>query len=370
MPKHVQSLNLLLRAASQNRMDLIPESFDESQLQWVVESGLGPLLRRCVAGAPDVKTSRIWPVLVAADLTGHVKTAEKMDAMEEIARALGARRPPTLLKGISIAGQYYPEPHLRPMGDVDVLVEREDIPTVESALVQMGYCRRFLQSPEFYEAHHHTAPFFHPQRSVWVEVHRGLIPRRKLVGSDKVFSLDNVRAERRPAEFRGRPVYRLSDELQIVYLASHWAYGFKRVGGIVALLDMIYLLQNARSIRWERILEWLDGSVSATPVYLLLTYLQRHGLVELPLEVLGELRRRQRSFGGASLRIVHAMVERYVTNGRDYGVLVSERNFQVVWETLLLPRSPLRRLPALLWNLLPSRATLLRAVKLGWKPQA
>jgi hypothetical protein len=290
--------------------------------------------------------------------------------MEEIARALGGRQPPTLLKGISIAEQCYPEPHLRPMGDIDVLVDREDIPTVESALTEMGYGRRLLKSPEFYEAHHHTAPFFHPQRKVWVEIHRGLVPRWKPVGEDKVFSADNVRAERRPAEFRGRPVTRLSDELQVVYLASHWAFDFKRVGGVVALLDMIYLLRGARSIRWERILEWLDGSVSAAPVYLLLTYLQGHGLVEIPAGVLGELRRRQRSFGVLSLRFVHAMIERYVVNGRDFGdVLASERNFQIVWETLLLPRSPFRRLPDLLWNLLPSRGTVLRAIRRRRKPR-
>jgi hypothetical protein len=312
----------------------------------------------------------MWPVLVASDLTGRVVSAEKMDAMEEIARALEALRPPTLLKGVSVAGQFYPEPHLRPMGDIDVLVEPDDIPAAEAALVQLGYDRRPLKPPEFYDAHHHTAPFFHSQRRVWVEIHRGLVPRWKPVGGDKVFSPDTVRSERRPAEFRGWPVSRLSDELQIVYLACHWAYDFKRVGGIVALLDMIYLLQNARCVRWGRILEWLEEGVAATPVYLLLSYLERHGLAELPAGILGELRRRQRSFGGASVRILHAMVERYVTNGQDFGSIVSERNFEIVWETLLLPRPASRRLPALVWGLLPSRGTVLRAVTRGGKPPA
>ena len=40
-------------------------------------------------------------------------------------------------------------------------------------------------------------------------------------------------------------VRRLSLELQLVYLASHWAQDFTRIGGLVALADTIYLLKHA-----------------------------------------------------------------------------------------------------------------------------
>ena len=308
-----------------------------------------------------MRTSSLWPLLEGADLTARLINAEQLDAMEEIIRACGELvQPPTLLKGISIGEQYYPEPHLRPMKDIDFLVDQDALPIVESALLRIGYRQRSEMPPEFYEAHHHTTPFYHSQTQVWVEVHHGLFPGWSLVGSDKVFSIDTIRAERRPAEFRGRLVNRLSNELQIVYLASHWALGFQRLGGMVAMVDMIYLLKRARSIRWNRVLEWLDGAVAAGPVYLLLTYLARHRLVELPSGILGELSRRQRSFGQASLTIVHALIDRYVTNGREFGRLVSERTFHILWDTLLRPRPPARRLPVLLWNLLPSRLGLMR----------
>jgi hypothetical protein len=290
-------------------------------------------------------------------------TAEQMDAMEEILQKCGGWvQPPTLLKGISVREQIYPEPHLRPMRDIDFLLEPDAIPVVESALFEMGYRQTADSSPGFYEAHHHTRPFFHPQKGVWVEIHRALAPAWSPVGSDKAFSSANVGAERRPAEFRGRRVNRLSDELQVVYLASHWAYDFRRVGGMVAMLDMIYLLQKARSIRWTGILEWLDGSVAATPVYVMLTYLDRHGLVELPAGILGDLALRQRSFGPASLGIIHAMIDRYVVNGQEFGRLVSERNFDITWRTLVSPRPPSRKIPLVFWNLLPSRARFRRAL--------
>jgi hypothetical protein len=293
--------------------------------------------------------------------------AQQMDAMEGILVACGGQiQPPTLLKGISVRGQFYPEPHLRPMRDIDFLVTQDAVPIVESALHQMGYRRRSKNPAEYYETHHHTTPFFHPQTQVWVEVHRGLFPISGLVGSDRVFSADSVSAERRSGEFRGRSVYRLSDEFQIVYLASHWASDFGRVGGIVAMLDMIYLLKNVPGIRWNRILQWLDGGVVAASVYLLLTYLTRHGLIDLPPAVLREISQRQRSFGRVTLGIVHATLDRYVTDGREFGLLMSERNFEILWDTLLLPRAPTRRLPLLFWSLVPSRVWFTRCVT-GYK---
>jgi hypothetical protein len=294
-------------------------------------------------------------------LTERVITAEQMDAMEEIVRACGGQVPPlTLLKGISVREQFYPEPHLRPMRDIDFLVAQDAVSFVESALMRIGYCRRSENPPEYYETHHHTMPFVHPRTGVWVEVHRGLFPARDPVAADGVFSADNVAAERRPSEFRGRPVYRLSEELQIVYLASHWASDFSRVGGMVAMLDMIYLLKNARTIRWNQILEWLDGGVASASAYLLLTYLARHRLVELPREILHDVSLRQRSFGRISLGIVHAMIDRYVTNGGEFDRLMSSRNFNTLWETLLRPHHPSRRLPQVFWNLLPSRVWFVR----------
>jgi len=352
-----------LQAAAQNRADLTIEDFSASQIRWVIASGLAPLLVRCIANTSHPRTSPLWPSLKGADLAARMIHAEQMEAMEEITQACeGQVRPLTLLKGISVSEQFYPDPYLRPMRDIDFLVEQNDVPIVESILLRLGYHRRSENPQEFYEAHHHTTPFFHSQKKVWVEVHRALQPRQTPIGLDKVFSADVIKSERRPAEFRGRPVNRLSNELQVVYLASHWAFDLKLVGGMVAMIDLIYLLKTAQTICWSRILDWVDGAIAATPLYLLLTYLDRHGVVELPPGFVGELSLRQRSVGRTSLRILHAMIDRYITNGSDFGLLVSERNFRIVWNTLLLPSPPSRRFLVVFWHLLPSRGWLARSM--------
>jgi len=357
----MNSLTLLLRSARQNRRDLALEDFSERQIHWAIESGLGPMLRRYVADTPTARDSAAWADLQGSDLAARIIAAEHLDAMAEIIRACEGRiQPPTLLKGISVGGQFYPEPHLRPMRDIDFLVEKDDLPTVESALRQLGYRQESTLSREFYETHHHTTPFRHPQTGVWVEVHRGLCPGWSPVATDPCFSLEHVSAERRSSEFRGYAVNRLSEELQVLYLASHWAYDFRMAGGLVAMLDTIYLLESTRSIRWERILGWLKGTAAATPVYLLLTYLDRHGLVELPSGLIGELFRRQRCFGRTSLGLLHTMIDRYVTNGREPGRIMSERNFAILWQSLLLSGPEFRKLPLIFWMLLPSRHWLMR----------
>src|SRR5215831_6299944 len=118
------SLKLLLRAAAEDRTDLILSDFRPAQVRWAVDSGLGPLLRHVTSRDPRARKTPLWPLIESADLTARVMTSERLDAVDEMIRVCAGRKMPlTLLKGISICEQFYPEPHLRPMGDIDVLTE-------------------------------------------------------------------------------------------------------------------------------------------------------------------------------------------------------------------------------------------------------
>jgi Uncharacterised nucleotidyltransferase len=360
----MQSIIRLLRAVAHDRDDVALDQFPERQIGWLLDSGLGPTLRRHLADSPNTRALPAWSLVQGADLAGRMVTADYLDAMEHIVRACAGRiQPPTLLKGISICGQFYPEPHLRPMGDIDVLVAMDDLPTVESALLELGYRRESISPPEFYATHHHTTPFRHPHTGVWVEVHRGLCPSSSPIASDALFGLESVRSEQQVAEFRGHAVYRLSPELQIVYLAAHWAYNIRPTRGLVTMLDAIYLLKSARAMRWERILSWLDGAAAATPLCLLLTYLDRHELIELPVGLIDEISGRERALGPVSRRVLHAMIDRYLVDGCEMGLLMSDRSFTIFWRNLLRPRHELAKVPLIVWNLAPSRRWLRR-----WAP--
>jgi hypothetical protein len=246
--------------------------------------------------------------------------------------------------------------------DIDILVDEAAHPAVESLLSELGYLRRSKSNlpAEFFESYHHSMPFFHPQRGVWVEVHRGLFSPTSPLGRDQIFSPDHVYSQVRPSEFQGRKVARLSNELQVVYIASHWANGFKPVGGMVALLDTILLLRNTgEKLNWEDINEWLDGSLAAPHLYLLLSYLQSHQLIDIKPEIFQRLFLGQQAFGKLQLRIMHLLVDRYIVDGKTLRYAYNLKNLERLWESLLRPGPLLRNaILAFLKLLLPVRLQL------------
>ena len=224
------------------------------------------------------------------------------------------------------------------MRDIDFLVEENAVPFVNKILSKLGFFQPSNSHGDFYATHHHEAPYFHPNKHLWLEVHRGLFPPRSRLRTDKVFSLENLRNEIRPSLFAGRKVNRLSDELQIVYIACHWAAKFDFISGMVAMLDVIYLLKNTKArIDWGKILSWSDGSVASAYVYLLLSYLHQYELINIAPEVLRELSLRGRSFGRVNLKILYRLIDDYLVEGQAWGFFFSLRNLDIVWKTCLLP---------------------------------
>src|SRR5262245_46293369 len=190
-------LNELLAAARHDRRDLVLSAFRPEHVRWAVTAGLGPWRHRCTSRDPDAATSPLWSLVLSADLTARILMAEQLDALEEIVETCARDiQPLTLLKGISLCQQVYPEPHLRMMGDLDILVEDDALSAVQSRLVALGYRPESSNSPEFYAGHHHAMPLYHPRRRVWVEIHRGLFPPSSPVGGDRVFSAATLQAER------------------------------------------------------------------------------------------------------------------------------------------------------------------------------
>jgi len=179
-------------------------SFTEKQVRWIIDSGLAPLV--CFASRHDSNrtASRSWPNLRAADLTSRLMKEIELETLNQIIEKSNERMPPiTLLKGCSVASELYPQPHLRLMRDIDLLVEAKRQRLLESILLEMGFLQDSTNSLEYYATHHHSMPFYHPRKRVWVEVHRGLFPRRKNLAELPVFSPQNITAESKLSSLRG-----------------------------------------------------------------------------------------------------------------------------------------------------------------------
>jgi hypothetical protein len=346
-------LTLLLRAAATRRQDVRLASLDDHAIRWAVATGLGPLLHHVTRDDDRRETSPLWPRVHSAHLTARLVAAGQQDATTELLDACAARGCTlTLLKGIRVAHELYPEPGLRPMRDIDVLVPDADVSAVEAALTALGYRQRSDAPDRFYERHHHTMPFFEPRRNAWVEVHHRLASPRRGRAVEEVLSPEHVAANLEPADFMGRPVTRLTSELHLVHLATHWASRFQVVGGAIPLLDAVYLLK--RPLAWNRVLDWLARApLAAAHLHALLTYLARRSLASVAPAHLDGLAARQQSFGDASLRLVHRMIDRYLLDGVPPGRVLSEDRLRIAWSALFEPGSQARKLASLPWRMRP-----------------
>jgi hypothetical protein len=341
-----------LRAIPARRL----EEVDDRQIQWVSAAGLAPLLYRASRDGIDQVRVLRREMLLSAHLTAIARHGELIDATREIIKACEPREiPVTLLKGISVSDQYYPEAYLRPMGDIDVLVPAPAQTTVESTILELGYRRQ--SQYQHREGAHHGAPLFHPERGVWIEVHSALFPKDANVQSARIFSPSHVAAHSISATFCGNAVNRLSDELQLVYIASSWVRDLSRQGihasFVPPLLDAVYLLKShGQTLDWDELIGWLDNPMVAASLYLMLSYLSRNRLYQVDSPILSRLASSQNVIGPSALWFLHGMLDRYLVGGSPLSRFPSEWQVAIVLSTLLAPGSSGKKLASVPWNIL------------------
>lgn len=346
----------ILRAVSQGRSNLDLGDFDESTIELALDAGLGPIFYSALHNPQESQAvSPYLGELHGAELTARILTAELLDATEKILQSsTELARHLTLLKGIAICEEFYPEPHLRTMGDIDLLVTRDQQSLLESVLISLGYRQQSENPIEFYKTHHHSMPFFHSEKRIWVEVHTSLFPSSVAVARDRVFSDSHVKSQISPMVFRGIRTNRLSLELQIPYICAHMGEHLTFSRESFAFFDLVYLLRNkaGEKCNWNLLLSSLVGSTAAGHVYVILGYLVRQKIVTLSPDIFSRLFRIQRNVNVISMHVLQSIVEKYLLNGRPTGRFATPWNTKIIWETLLGPRHAYQNIVLVIWNLI------------------
>lgn len=89
--------------------------------------------------------------------------------LTSILRAFAERQVPCVpLRGLALAESFYGDSMARPMGDIDLLVHKEDLPRVAAILKELGF-QEFDHRPGFAQAFSYTLEFF-KYRHGWVIV--------------------------------------------------------------------------------------------------------------------------------------------------------------------------------------------------------
>lgn len=296
------------------------EAADERTFQWMLDGGLGPLLWHASRNGFDLVGKDRADALRSADLTARVRTSAlvqtAVDALDTCNR-LGVVA--TLLKGVATSDQLYPEKHLRPMGDVDLLVPAPDRPRVEKALVDNGY----IPQPgyELNSGARHGIPLCHPVHRAWVEIHSDLVEQAPVDGT---LGRDRAARDSVPAFFQGREVLRLRDELQLLYASYAWMMDMARYSirvqpsGLPPLIDIARLLCENGGIDLDVLLSRTDNELALACTYTVVSYVARRSPWLSLHEVEAGLGRSQRLTTSLNIRLTHAMLDQYLLGGRPW----------------------------------------------------
>lgn len=304
--------------------------------------GLGPIVAHVLGAAAGNDHARFADRIRAADLTARLLTAEKYELLETVLAALasvGCR--PVLLKGISTAVRYYPAPHLRTMGDIDLLVATDQQPPVEAQLRGLGFRQQAHQPASAFVHRHHSMPFWHPDRHIWIEVHTGLHPVQSPLATHPLFASDAITPFLTHVTIGRQRAHAMNHELQLVYTSTRWLDRFDAARGVYPLLDAAFILRlHGDALDWDRVCAMVKESWATTALHLLLAYIRRVELAPVPSDILAWLAARDRYSNRFSSALLHTLVNTYVMQGRPFGLLLSNYHWQIVWSTLIRPCRP------------------------------
>ena len=250
-----------------------PIKFDSSALDWNLVLGkamqmrVASLLYKAISrrssgqqfsNIPDLFSKNIKIEYARTQISNQLNYEYLVKIIEEF-NAEGIKV--VLLKGIHLAQFLYQDVGLRPMSDVDILINIKKAPEAEKILFEMGY--EYIQKQHDDKQHDciiqklqkdfcHFPPFGHKKSGVkTLEVH-WLIEE-----PHRPFNIDMEKLWKKAlsVKINGIEVLLLSPEDLLLHLSIHTSYNHKfKDHGLLPLCDMTIVLKHyAQTIDWERL---------------------------------------------------------------------------------------------------------------------
>jgi hypothetical protein len=211
---------------------------------------LGPALRSALASTAASRAVDRLRVEHRRNLARNlVLAAEVKELLEALDRA---GIPAAPLKGIdAVIEDVYPDPGMRTMSDLDVLVEPTAGDAAEALLADLGYEPVMDELPD----HHHLTPVAAPGRVGVVEVHIGLQDRRSpaFLGAGGVLD--------RAARVDGRPGLRLDRTDAATHLVDHAQHAAPRrrlVLDIRSFHETSLVIERVPDVDWDVVRDRFD----------------------------------------------------------------------------------------------------------------
>ena len=194
------------------------------------------------------------------------------------------------LKGIVLVERLYTNPGLRETGDIDLLVERNDLHRAGVVLQQSGYTPDLNQGdPNAFRAIAATETRYEREEWPIIELHWGLSKRPDYRIRQ---ANEGIWARALTETWHGRAIRVLAPGDELRYLAVHCTADHLTISTLRWLVDIAELVRNQPSHwSWERFSAETIAAGLATPVGLTLAQCRAVLQMEVPEEVLTEMLR-------------------------------------------------------------------------------
>ncbi len=140
---------------------------------------VGPLLYENFSDKKDIFPRAFFEKLEKDYYSNQLYSWKRFEHLQKILLQLnGLGIAPLILKGVSMANFYYHTPALRPMADIDLLVEKDQIREVEKVLLQAGGKRCHELSEEYIrkETTNELTPIYFAEINCHYDIHFDLLP--------------------------------------------------------------------------------------------------------------------------------------------------------------------------------------------------
>lgn len=147
-----------------------------------------------------------------------------------------------LLKGSHLAQFVYEDAGVRPMGDIDILVKKDDLQKAEELLLQIGYNNQ--QKSTKAKSHLHLPYFIHPEGNVPLELHWTITKPIWRFNID----LEGIWERAKAVTKDGIDMLVFSPEDLLLYLSLHAVYQHNlRALGLVPYCDIATIIHSTAS---------------------------------------------------------------------------------------------------------------------------
>ena len=247
---------------------------------------VGPLLHQ--TAGPIVSP----PVAEQLYLSYHATALRNLLRLRELGtclRALTAAAVPVIvLKGAALIETEY-DVALRPMGDVDLLVQGSDLEATRRTLEGLGYeARRIETHPGAVTEFENELAFCKPGKfDCWVDIHWGLFDSPYYQGR---IAMDWFWESARPAPIAEVPALVLGPEALLIHLCGHLALHHMRTGLLWWYDVAAVLAAHCEEIDWPALLARTQEYGLLLPVRTVLSCVVDEWGGAVPAEVLQALR--------------------------------------------------------------------------------